>query len=184
MPARLKLYIGVAGSSEEPGRKLAEIADAFLEKLDIRNFKVAFILGGYWGFMKYFADRALEKNYEVVFILPENPPAMPPNRENAVIVQTELGFRTRSAVLCSMADFLIVFGGGIGSMIEALLAYDFGKPVVIVKTGYDTDKLCTFGEYFDKRMRARVYCVESVDELLKVVNEIVSQISKPPPAII
>jgi len=179
-----KIYVGVAGTSEEPSSRLVELASKFLEKLNVRDFKITFVLGGYWGFMKFFADKALERGYEVIFILPENPPAQPPNRENSIIIQTELGFRARSTVLCSTVDFLIVFGGRIGSMIEALLAYDFKRPVIIARTGYDTDKLCALGKYFDTRMLAPVYCVDTLEELLHAVEEILSKRRRAPISII
>ena len=171
-----KIYIGVAGTSEQPSTKLINAIDGFFEKLTITNYKIVFILGGYWGFMKYFADKAVEKEYEVVFILPDNPHTLPPNNENTVIIQTDLGYPTRSTILCKTSDVLIVFGGKIGSMIEALLAYDFGKPVIILKSGYDSDKLCSaYKNYFDKRAKAPIYCVDNVEELVNILKSILDK---------
>jgi uncharacterized protein (TIGR00725 family) len=168
-----KLYIGIAGTSEEPKPELLKAIDEFFEKLEIKDYKPVFVIGGYWGFMKYFADKAISRGYEVVFILPLEPPAIPPNNEHTVIIHTDLGFPTRSTIMCKTSDLLIVFGGKIGSMIEALLSYDFSRPVIILLTGYDTDKLCrAFTRYFDNRAKAQLYCVEKVSEAVRIVRDI------------
>lgn len=179
-----KIYIGVAGTSEEPSRELLIAIDEFFNKLVITSYKPVFVLGGYWGFMKYFADKAVEKGYEVIFILPDHPHVLPPNNEKTIIIHTDLGYPTRSTILCKTSNLLIIFGGKIGSMIEAFLAYDFNKPVIILRSGYDSDKLCiSFKKYFDDRVKAPVYCVNTIDELIKTITVIVEKKRHPSPII-
>ncbi len=167
-----KTYIGIAGVSEEPSNKMLRNTDLFLEKLIDHRDKIFFILGGYWGFMKYFADKALEKNYTVIFILPSNPHTYPPNRDNTVVINTSLDYPTRSTVLTRSSDILVVFGGRIGSMIEALLAYSYGRPVVFIESGYETDRLQNcFDEYFDVRETARIHRARDGGEAAEHVIE-------------
>ncbi|MEM1825240.1 MAG: hypothetical protein QXX35_00610, partial [Desulfurococcaceae archaeon] len=77
-----KFYIGISGVSEQPSDTLVKYVNEFLSKIREIRVKLTFVLGGYWGFMKYFADKAIESNYEVVFILPSDFPETPPNRDN------------------------------------------------------------------------------------------------------
>lgn len=171
-----KLYIGVSGVSEQPSHRIIEYVDEFLKKIKDVGVKVTFILGGYWGFMKYFADRAVENNHEVVFIIPSEPIETPPNKLNTVIIQTDLGSQSRSIMLAKTCDILIVFGGRVGSMTEALSAYSFNKPVVIIESGYETDKLgSSFPEYFDIRKNAPVYFVKTIDEVISIIKKYVEK---------
>jgi len=167
-----RLYIGVAGVSEEPERNILDNVRLFIDRLADRSDQIVFLMGGYWGFMRYFADYAIEKGFQIVFILPDTPPTLPPNRENTIIINTDLGFPTRSTILCKSSDLLVVFGGRIGSIIEVLLAYNFGKPVLIIKSGYETDNICgVYTPYIDQRKRAPVYCMDRIDDVIDKINE-------------
>lgn len=171
-----KIYIGISGVSEQPSYRVVSYVDEFLAKIKYINTRVAFVLGGYWGFMKYFADKAIDNNYEVVFILPSEPIESPPNKANTVVIQTDLGSQTRSVILSKTSDILIVFGGRIGSMTEALCAYSFSKPVVIIESGYETDKLGqAYPDYFDSRKKAPVYYTKNIDEVIDIVKKYVEE---------
>ncbi|MET1160880.1 MAG: DNA transporter [Thermoprotei archaeon] len=171
-----RIYIGIAGISEEPNGRILNNINEFIEEIGKLEIEPVFILGGYWGFMKYFADKAIEKGYTVVFILPSEPPALPPNKSNTVIIHTDLGFPTRSTIMCKSSDILVVFGGRIGSIVEAFLAYDFGKPVIVIESGYETDKIpkC-FGKYIDARQKAPLYSVRNGAEAAKLIPELVRE---------
>jgi len=70
-------------------------------------------------------------------------------------------------------SFSIVFDSGVSSMIEAFSAYDF-KTVIIVKIGYDIDKLCMLGKYIDTHVQTPVYYVilyENPYALLKILSK-------------
>ncbi len=151
--------IGAAAYSGEPSRRLLANADGFVEGLRRYRDRVRLFLGGYWGLMKYIADKAASAGFTVVFTLPAEPPVLPPRRREFVPVVTDEWYVARSTAMCRSVDVLVVMGGGIGSMIEALMAYDYGKPVIIVESGMATDKLRLLGEYFDERRKARVYYV-------------------------
>ncbi|MCD6503706.1 MAG: DNA transporter [Thermoplasmata archaeon] len=166
-------YVGIAAISEEPSNKSVENAMEFLKELERCKDKIFIVLGGYWGLMKVIADHALERGFVVIFMLPTEAHIMPPRRRNAIIVQTDIGFVSRSTIICRTSDVLVVMGGRIGSMIEVFMAYDYGKPVVIVKSGYDTDKIAEcFGRYIDSRKTAELYYVENGVSAAKKVLEI------------
>jgi len=168
-------YVAVAAVSEEPSENLVRNAEEFLEKLSPYKDRIRIILGGYWGLMRVIADKAAEKGFTVIFTLPDNPPVIPPRRKEFIPIQTDLGFQSRSTVMCRTADVLVAMGGRIGSILEVLLAYDYGKPSIIVRSGYDTDKLekC-FPDYVDRRMKAPIYYVgsgaEAADKVLEVLG--------------
>jgi len=165
-------YVGIAAVSEQPTESALENAMEFLDELSKFKDNVFLVLGGYWGLMKDIADRALDMGFTVIFILPVSPHVLPPRRRNSIIVQTDIGFVSRSTIICRTSDVLVAMGGRIGSMIEVLMAYDYRKPVVIVRSGYDTDKIgeC-FGKYIDSRKTAEIHYVNSGKEgAQKVLN--------------
>lgn len=169
----MRVRIGVAGVSEEPNSRVVKNIDLFLDSISKTNLKPVFYLGGYWGFMKYFADKALEKGFNVIFILPGDTELYPPDREGSIIIETGLDSATRSHILCKSSTILVVFGGRIGSMIEVLLAYNYFKPVVIIESGYETDRLAqAFGEALDARRRSVLYYVKDGVEAVKKIVEI------------
>ncbi len=174
-----RFYVSIAAVSEEPSSLLRENSKCFIDKLVPYKDRIVFVLGGYWGLMKYIADYALDKGFTVVFVLPSNPPAMPPNTSNSIIIQTDLGFQSRSTIMCKTGDVLVAMGGRIGSLLEILLAYDYSKPVIIVKSGYETDKIpeC-FGEYIDVRRKARIVFVNSGCSAAEKVISYLSELNK------
>jgi len=166
-------YVAIAAVSEEPSSTLIKNTEEFLEKIAPFKKTIRIILGGYWGLMRVIADKAAEKGFIVIFTLPENPPVMPPRRKEFIPIITDLGFQSRSTVMCRTCDVLVAMGGRIGSILEVLLAYDYGKPSVVVRSGYDTDKLekC-FPGYVDKRRKAPIYYVGSGFEAAEKVLEL------------
>jgi len=168
-----RYYVAVAAVSEEPKQILLENTDCFLEGLREYADRTVIVLGGYWGLMKYVADKAIELGFNVMFVLPDNPPLEPPNNDKTIIVRTDLGFPTRSTVMCKTGDVLVAMGGRIGSITEIMLAYDFGKPIVVVRSGYDTDKIpACFGEYIDARKKAKITLAGDGCEAAEIVKKI------------
>jgi|ECHvirMinimDraft_2_1075157.scaffolds.fasta_scaffold00017_27 uncharacterized protein (TIGR00725 family) len=108
------------------------------------------------------ADSAWERGLNVVFILPYGAEDVP-NRRGFIPVKTEMEPRARSAIICSSSDVLVSLGGESGTMIEILMAYGMGKPVVVLKgTGMSTDRLAEgLGEKLDYRNSSIVKYVES-----------------------
>ncbi|WP_245521815.1 DNA transporter [Staphylothermus hellenicus] len=151
----------------------------FINELSRFKENIVVVLGGYWGLMKNIADHAVKAGIQTMFILPDNPPVMPPNNENTIIVQTDLGFPTRSTIMCKTGDILVAMGGSIGSIIEIMLSYDFGKPIVVVKSGRETDRVpqC-FDKYIDHRMKAELLYASDGCEAGRIVVDFIRELLK------
>ncbi len=151
-------YIGIAAVSEEPSQQLKKQTLDFIKRLEPCKDKIRLVIGGYWGLMKYIADYASSIGVNTIMILPEQPHIIPPRKREFTIIKTELGYKSRSTILVNTSDLLVCLGGRIGSIIEVMLAYSFGKPVIVLKdTGLDTDRLqkC-FIDYIDSRKIAPI----------------------------
>lgn len=167
-------YIGIAAYSGEPNERMIENAECLIEKLASYRDRIYIVLGGYWGFMKYIADKAVEKKIRVVFILPLNPPCYPPNNEDTIIIKSDMGFVSRSTIMTMTSDILVALGGGIGSIIEIAMSYDYGRPIIIVKSGMDTDRIPErLGEYLDNRRKTRIVYVENCNSAVEKIKEII-----------
>ncbi len=172
-------YIGIAAYSGEPSPRLRENVDQFIDSLKGIRDRIYIVLGGYWGLMKYIADRAIEYGIRVVFTLPLNPPQEPPNNEYTVIIRSDLGFVSRSMTMIRSSDILVAMGGGIGSILEIAMAYDTGIPIIIVESGMATDKVFKgFGEYLDERRKSRIIFVRNGVEAYKEVIRLLSIVQR------
>jgi uncharacterized protein (TIGR00725 family) len=166
-------YLGIAAYSGVPTDKLRENADCLVNIVSPLKDKIYLVLGGYWGLMKYVADKALENGLKIIFTLPSDPPIEPPNNGNTVIIRSDLGFVARSTLLARTRDILVALGGGIGSIIEIAMAYDYGKPVIVVESGMDTDKLPgLLGRYLDYRRKAELTLVKNCGKLEEKLKQL------------
>jgi len=167
-------YIGIAASSEEPSTKLIKNARGFLDELSSHVDKLRIVLGGYWGLMKYIADYADKHGFYTIFILPSYPREEVPRKKNFIPINTGLDYPTRSTILAKTSDLLVALGGRVGSITEIMLAYDYGKPIIIVHgTGYDTDRLYrAFTKTIDSRHLAPIYYVKNGLEAANKIMEI------------
>ena len=163
------LQIGVAAHSEHTD-KLAEAARKVIETL-ADACRPAIVVGGYWGVMRDVVDEALRRGLRVVIIAPlEKEDVNYPG--DAIVIKTGCSFRCRSNILVRSSDALIVLGGGVGTMIEALTAYAEGVPVHILITGMPSDKMRdAWPEYFDDRRIVHVKYFEDPVQLAKSACE-------------
>ncbi len=154
-------------SGRVPG--LAEKARQFVEALAARCPDAVLLVGGYWGHMVDVVDAALERGLRVVLFLPMGREEVktPPG---AVVVKTGCEFRCRSVLMIRSADVVAVLGGGVGTMIEALMAYAMGKPLfVLAGTGAASDRLrVAYPDYFDERAAVRTVYAEDPAELAEL----------------
>ncbi len=165
------IHIGVAAHSSSSN---PEIAGRFVNSLP-ENTRI--LLGGYWGIMRDVADAARRRGLQTVFFLPLNPPVQVPADEIFVPIDTGLDPKGRSLILVRSSDVLAVLGGEVGTMIEALAAYSYGKPVVILRgTGRSTDKLEeSFKSWFDARELAPVLYVNTPEDLAREAVRLASR---------
>ena len=143
------LQIGIAAHSEHTD-KLAEAARAVVNAL-ANMCRPVIVVGGYWGVMRDVVDEALRSGLKVVIVAPlEKEDVNYPS--DAIVIKTGCSFRCRSNILVRSSDALIVLGGGVGTIIEALTAYAEGIPVHILMTGMPSDRMRNaWPDYFDDR---------------------------------
>jgi uncharacterized protein (TIGR00725 family) len=165
------MKVGIAAYSGEPSSSLIEACRVFIARLasSCRD-DIILIVGGYWGLMKCIVDEALLRGITVV-ILP------PSDRDNhrfpkkATVISTGLDSRGRSVALARSSDVLVSLGGAIGTLLEILLAYSYGKPVYILEgTGLDTDRYKgLIDPYADSRRLAKITYVREPEKLAEEV---------------
>jgi len=137
------------------------------------------ILGGYWGLMKVVVDEAAALGLKTVLILPMEHEAVEPPT-GVILIRTGMEYRARSVPLVRSSDALVALGGEAGTMIEALMAYAMGKPVIVLTgLGFSSDKLeLAFPNAFDRRMTAQVTYTNDV----RLAAQAACSGRSPPPA--
>ncbi|RLI40367.1 TIGR00725 family protein, partial [Candidatus Bathyarchaeota archaeon] len=89
------------------------------------------------------------------------------NPYNTMVIKTGVTFQARSIMLVRSSNSFVILGGGAGTMIEALLAYLYGIPLIVIEeTGYPTDKLkdLAVDGYLDHRKLTKTYFTEDPEE--------------------
>ncbi|MEZ0318487.1 MAG: LOG family protein [Pyrobaculum sp.] len=140
---------------------LRQKIELFIEALSQKCPDAVLLLGGYWGHMKDVVDAALARGLRAVLLVPiEREDVNFP--EGAVVIKTGCEYRCRSVHLVRSADVVVVLGGGVGTVIEAFMAYAMGKPLyVLTGVGASSDRLKeAFPYYFDERQVVKVTYVE------------------------
>jgi len=163
------IQIAIAGSSDEkPLEKAKRKAREFARELGRYKDEVVLLTGGRGGIMRIVSEEFRKAGGIVVGILPERQEG---NEFNTIRIKTGMDFAERSAVMINSADVLVVLGGGIGTMVEALMAYDYGKPLIILTdTGYASDRLKLLAKdgYFDHKKIVKVHFVNNPKEAVKL----------------
>ncbi len=170
------LQIAIAGSSEDRlGDGHRAKVDAFARKLLDWREEVILVTGGRGGVMEEASMVYSNGGGLVVGILPWDDEGNPYNR---VRVKTGMNYPARSVIMLNMSHSLAVLGGGIGTMLESLLAYDLGVPqVILLGTGTSSDSLVNLLEegYYDYRALAPIVVTEDPEEAATVAVELAQQ---------
>ncbi|APT75231.1 hypothetical protein LN42_01590 [Marinitoga sp. 1137] len=168
------LKIGVIGYSgeltEEKIKNLSEITFE-IGKMIAKNGWILYS-GGRNGIMEIVSKGAKESNGVTVGILPWE---IDGNQYIDYHIKTGLDFSMRSFVLVKSVDVIVSIGGEIGTAIELLGAYANGKPIILMNnTGGWTDRIkkCLIeNTYLDNRKTAKVYSVNTIEELEKLLKK-------------
>ncbi|AFN04410.1 TIGR00725 family protein [Pyrococcus furiosus DSM 3638] len=165
------IQIAIAGSSDkEPLKTAVEKAIRFAKALPIEE--VILLTGGRGGIMEIVSREFSKRGGIVVGILPYSDRG---NEFNTIRIKTGLNPVERSGVLIESADVLVVLGGGVGTMIEALMAYNLGVPVIVLtNTGYASDKLEKLAEdgYFDHKKIVKITFIDNPEKAAQKAVEI------------
>ncbi len=158
--------VAIAAYSGNPPPNLVEEVRKFVRYVATRcGSSITFLVGGYWGLMKYFVDEVLNHGMKVV-ILP------PISREDydfpseAIVLRLGVDYRVRSVFLARACDVLVALGGAAGTMQEIFTAYCEGKPIaLLVGYGLDSDRLQQFVPCIDERCTSRIETFKNGEEL-------------------
>jgi len=137
---------------------------AYQVGLELAKIGVILITGGLGGVMEAASRGAREGGGFVIGIIPQDDKAMS-NAYCDAVVATGIGF-ARDFVTAYSADAIIVVGGGAGTLIELLAAYQNKTPIVAVKgTGGIADRFAD--SYLDDRQIERVLYEDSAQAAVK-----------------
>ncbi len=137
---------------------------AYQVGLELAKCDVILITGGLGGVMEAASRGAREGGGFVIGIIPQDDKAMS-NAYCDAVVATGIGF-ARDFVTAYSADAIIVVGGGAGTLIELLAAYQNKTPIVAVKgTGGVADRFAD--SYLDDRQIERVLYEDSAQAAVK-----------------
>ena len=126
------------------------------------------VTGGLSGVMEAASKGAKERGGLVVGIIPHEDMSYA-NPFCDIIVPTGLGF-ARNYVTAYSADSVIVVGGGAGTLVEACVAYQKGKPIVaLAGSGGTADKIA--GTYLDDRQVVKVLSGTTPREVVDLAYE-------------
>lgn len=126
------------------------------------------ITGGLGGVMEAASKGAKDRGGFVVGIIPQDEKHYA-NTYCDIVIPTGMG-HTRNFITAYSADAVIVVGGGVGTAIEARVAYLKAKPIVAIKgSGGTADRIA--GTFLDDR---RLVKVESEEDPGRVVERALS----------
>ena len=160
-----RLQIGVAGSSDlNPFEEAVEKARIFARTLLRYKDEIVLITGGREGLMRVVSEEFTSGGGIVVGVLPYEEEG---NIYSTVKLKTGISTIMRSGTIIHSSDCVVILGGGAGTMIEALMAYNMGKHLILLlETGYRSDKLPLLleEECFDHRRLVKVYTTKDPEE--------------------
>jgi uncharacterized protein (TIGR00725 family) len=175
------LKIGVIGRAQRPGDELPEHLLRAAEEVGaaIAARGAVLITGGTGGVMEASAKGAKSGGGLTVGFLPQGD-ASHANPYIDLIFPTGLG-TVRNVLTARCADSVIAVGGGVGTLNEITLAYDYAIPVVaLAGSGGWADRLRPVlldGAYLDER---KVVPVTYADTPEDAVDQAIERASAPP----
>ena len=139
---------------------------------EIAQIGAVLVTGGLGGVMEAASKGAQNQGGLVVGIIPQNEKGYA-NTFCDVVIPTGLGF-SRNFVTAYSADAVIVVGGGIGTLIEAGVAYLKNKPIIAIKgSGGVADKIA--GKYLDDRQLVKVIEEKDPCTALEKIKQLLSE---------
>ena len=176
-----KPYIGVIGSGDKVTREVLQAAETVGEL--IAKMDGILVCGGRMGVMEAACRGAKRAGGLTVGILPGN------TREGRneyldVAVPTGLGFALRNFITIRSSDAIIMLHGEVGTLSEAVLAYQHGKPLVaLASTGGWAERLQTAGlengSYLDDRHLMKITYAQTPQEAVKAAFTLIGTVPVP-----
>ena len=173
--------IAVIGSGEGVDEGTLALAGTVGRLLAQRG--ATLVTGGRGGIMEAASHGASEAGGLVVGVLPGTD-AGDANAYVDVAIPTGLGFAMRNVITIRMADAVIMISGEVGTLAEAVLAYQHGKPLVAVaSTGGWAERLRTAaledGRYLDGRRLMEIGYADTADEAVEAAFARIGTVPRP-----
>ncbi|MEA4907682.1 MAG: TIGR00725 family protein [Chloroflexi bacterium] len=176
-----KVYIGVIGSGENVPPGVLAQAERIGEL--IAGGGGVLVCGGRGGVMEAACRGAQAAGGMTVGILPGV------DREGAnayldVSIPTGLGFALRNFITVRTCEAIIMLHGEVGTLSEAVLAYQHGRPLVALSSsGGWAERLrqaaLEDGAYLDARQLMQIHYAETPEEAVRLAFELVGSVSPP-----
>jgi len=160
-----KTQILVIGyNSNSCSRKANDIA--YSVGREIAKREAVLITGGLGGVMEAASKGSSENNGMVIGIIPFDD-LDSANKYCGIVVCTGIGF-ARNFITAYSADGVIIVGGGIGTLIEAGVAYMKEKPIVaMLGSGGIADMYA--GKYLDERKLVKILAAKTPKEAMDII---------------
>jgi len=173
--------VAVIGSGDSVGPEVLAVAEAIGRGIAERGGIL--VTGGRLGVMEAASRGAHEAGGMVIGILP----GLEPDDANAYVdiaIPTGLGFSLRNTITIRTADAVIMLHGEVGTLAEAILAYQHGKPLVAVApTGGWAQRLQTTaldgGRYLDGRKLMEIAYADDPETALDTAFARIGQVARP-----
>jgi uncharacterized protein (TIGR00725 family) len=141
------------------------------------------VTGGRLGVMEAASRGASAAGGLVLGVLPGTDPG-DANPYVDVAIPTGLGFSMRNAITIRAADAVIMVSGEVGTLAEAVLAYQHGKPLVAVATtGGWAERLRTAaledGRYLDGRRLMEIAYADTAEAAVELAFARIGTVPRP-----
>jgi uncharacterized protein (TIGR00725 family) len=176
-----KPYIGVIGSGDKVTPEVLHAAEAVGAL--IGRAGGILVCGGRMGVMEAACRGAKSEGGLTVGILPGH------SREGSnayldIAIPTGLGFALRNFITVRSSDAIIMLHGEVGTLSEAVLAYQHGKPLVaLASSGGWAQRLQAAaldeGAYLDERHLMKITYVKTPEEAVKAAFSLVGTVPSP-----
>ena len=180
-PGARRPVIAVIGSGEGVDDGTLELAESVGRLVAERG--AVLVTGGRLGVMEAASRGASLAGGLVLGVLPGTDGA-DANAYVDVAIPTGLGFAMRNVMTIRSADAVIMISGEVGTLAEAVLAYQHGKPLVAVaSTGGWAARLRTTaledGRYFDGRRLMELQYAETAEEAVELAFARIGSVPRP-----
>jgi len=169
----MKKLIAVIGSSSASDNIL-NVAFEVGRQIIISGFSI--ICGGLYGVMEAACRGAVKEagkdSGRIIGILPGT------RKEEAnpyvdIVITTGMGYARNSIIACA-ADAVIAVAGGSGTLSELSMAWQYGKPIVVIKgLGSITESM--IGKQLDDRRSDFIMGAENPEEAISIIREILKK---------
>jgi uncharacterized protein (TIGR00725 family) len=176
-----KRYIAVIGSGETQIQEIIDLAEETGSHIAQRGGIL--VCGGRGGVMEAACRGAKSMGGTTIGVLP----GLSRDQANPFVdiaIPTGLGFSLRNTITIRTSDAVIMIHGEVGTLAEAVLSYQHGKPLVaLVSSGGWAARLqqtaLENGAYLDERHIMKIHYADSPEKAVETAFELIGTIQPP-----